>query len=331
MTILEMPPDVMGGENGYQIVLTSQERSDVSSLAGQLEETAPGLVNDPAWLRQARQLSCRLPVPLLEAVRRYRHEPGAKGILLIGNLPIDEDALPDTPGVFGSVETTATVPAAVSVLIGLQLGEVVAYRAEKHGAMVQNILPVRGMEASQSNAGSKPLDFHVENAFHPLRPNYVGLLCLRADHEKTAETLVTSIRRALPLISEADRDILHEPRFVTGAPPSFGIGENAAPHAVLDASWEDPNIVLDFQTTSALDDEGTHALDRLRSALSVVAVPVVLLPGQMAFVDNRIALHARSLFTPRYDGNDRWLHRVYVSLDNRRSRWRRPANGSVLI
>ena len=323
MTILEMPPDVMGGENGYQIVLTSQERSGVSSLAGQLEETAPGLVDDPAWLRQARQLSCHLPVPLLEAVRRYRHEPGAKGILLIGNLPIDEDALPATPGVFGSVETAATVPAAVSVLIGLQLGEVVAYRAEKHGAMVQNVLPVRGMEASQSNAGSRPLDFHVENAFHPLRPDYVGLLCLRADHEKTAETLVSSIRRALPLISEADRDILHDARFVTG--------ENAAPHPVLDVSWEDPNIVLDFQTTSALDDEAAHALGRLRSALSVVAVPVMLLPGQMAFVDNRIALHARSLFTPRYDGNDRWLHRVYVSLDNRRSRWRRPANGSVLI
>jgi L-asparagine oxygenase len=331
MTILEVVPDVTGGENGYQIVLTGQERSRVSALAEQLVRTDPGLLDDPGWLRHARQLSCHLPTSLLEAVRRYRHEPGENGILLIGNLPIDEDALPDTPGRWGSVEAAATVPATVSLLIGLQLGEVVAYRAEKNGAMVQNVLPVRGMEASQSNAGSEPLDFHVENAFHPHRPDYVGLLCLRSDHEKIAETLASSIRQALPVISEADRDILHQPRFVTEAPPSFGTGGYTEPHAILDACPEDPNIVLDVHATTALDDEANNALKRLFSALSEVAVPVVLQPGEMVFVDNRIVLHARSLFTPRYDGRDRWLHRVYVSLDHRRSRSHRPGNGAVLI
>jgi L-asparagine oxygenase len=36
-------------------------------------------------------------------------------------------------------------------------------------------------------------------------------------------------------------------------------------------------------------------------------------------------------FTPRYDGADRWLHRVFVHLDGRRSRPHRPGNGSVLV
>ena len=223
------------------------------------------------------------------------------------------------------------VPATVSLLIGMQLGEVVAYRAEKRGAMVQNVLPVHGMETSQSNAGADPLDFHVENAFHPHRPDYIGLLCLRSDHEKIAETLASSIRQALPEISAADRDILHQPRFVTGAPPSFETGGHPEPHAILDASPEDPNIVLDFQVTKALDDEAENALKRLCSALAEVAVPVMLRPGEMVFVDNRIVLHARSIFTPRYDGHDRWLHRVYISLDHRRSRSYRPGNGAVLI
>jgi L-asparagine oxygenase len=331
MTILEIPPDVTGGGEGHPIMLTGSERSRVSSLAERLVRTDPGLLDDPGWLRHARQLSCHLPASLLEAVRRYRHESGENGILLIGNLPIDEDALPDTPGLWGSVERAATVPAAVSLLIGLQLGEVVAYRAEKDGAMVQNVLPVRGMEASQSNAGSEPLDFHVENAFHPHRPDYVGLLCLRSDHKKIAETLVSSIRQAFPAISEADLDILRKPRFVTEAPPSFGTDGHTAPHAILDASSEDPNIVLDFQATTALDDDAKGALKRLCSALSEVAVSVVLQPGEMVLADNRIVLHARSLFTPRYDGRDRWLHRVYVSLDHRRSRSHRPGNGAVLI
>jgi L-asparagine oxygenase len=331
MTILEIFPDVAEGVTGHQITLTGQERSRVSALAEQLVRTDPGLLDDPGWLRQARQLSCHLPTSLLEAVMRYRHEPGENGILLIGNLPIDEDALPDTPGVLGSVEAAATIPATVSLLIGMQLGEVVAYRAEKRGAMVQNVLPVHGMETSQSNAGADPLDFHVENAFHPHRPDYIGLLCLRSDHEKIAETLASSIRQALPEISAADRDILHQPRFVTGAPPSFETGGHPEPHAILDASPEDPNIVLDFQVTKALDDEAENALKRLCSALAEVAVPVMLRPGEMVFVDNRIVLHARSIFTPRYDGHDRWLHRVYISLDHRRSRSYRPGNGAVLI
>ena len=330
MTILEVPADLTGGGNGYQIVLTGQDRSRVCSLAEHLVRTEPGLLDDPGWLQHARRLSCHLPPSLLEAIRRYRHEPGDHGILLISNLPVDEDTLPDTPGTRESVESAATVPAAVSLLIGLQLGEVIAYRPEKRGAMVQNIVPVRGMETSQSNAGSKPLDFHVENAFHPNRPDYVGLLCLRSDHEKRAETLASSIRQALPLLGQADRDILHQPRFVSVAPPSFGLGDHTEPHPVLDASREDPNIVLDFQATTAVDDEAADALVRLCAALLDVAVPVVLLPGQMVFVDNRITLHARSLFTPRYDGRDRWLHRVHVTLDNRRSRARRPGNGAVL-
>jgi L-asparagine oxygenase len=43
-----------------------------------------------------------------------------------------------------------------------------------------------------------------------------------------------------------------------------------------------------------------------------------------------MVLHGRSRFTPGYDGNDRWLHRVYVQLDGRRSRKYRACGGAVL-
>jgi L-asparagine oxygenase len=330
MAILEAAPGTPR-TGGYQITLTGVESSRAGALAERLVRTPPGLLDDPDWLRHVRQLSCHLPVSLLEAIRRYRHEPGDDGLLLISGLPIEEDVLPDTPGVWGSVESAATVPAALALLIGLQLGEVVAYRAEKNGALVQNVLPVRGMEASQSNAGSWPLDFHVENAFHAHRPDYLGLLCLRSDHDGMASTLVSSIRRVLPALSESDRDILHQPRFVTQMPPSFTSGTHSEPHSVFDGSGQDPNIILDCQATTPLDDEAKDALERLSAALAEAAAPVVLKPGQMVFVDNRIVLHGRSLFTPRYDGRDRWLHRVYVTLDHRRNRSHRPGNGAVLV
>lgn len=310
--------------------LTDQERSALKELAEELTRATPALLDDADWLAAARSRSCRLPVRLAEEIRTYRHDPGAAGTLLISGLPVEEETLPDTPGVRDSVAREATVPAAVAVLLGMQLGELVAYRQEKQGALVQDVVPVPGMEQSQSNAGSVPLEFHIENAFHPRRPDYVGLICLRNDHEKVAGTLVASIRQALPLLTAADREILGGPRFVTAAPPSFHSGDAAAAHAVLQGSPDDPDICVDFAATSALDDAAKHALERLREALFEVSTALVLQAGEMAFVDNRIVLHGRSDFTPRYDGRDRWLHRVYVHLDHRRSRAYRRDNGQVL-
>ena len=62
------------------------------------------------------------------------------------------------------------VPATVAVLLAGALGTIVAFRDEKRGALVQNVVPVPALAASQSNGGSVPLEFHTENAFHPHRP-----------------------------------------------------------------------------------------------------------------------------------------------------------------
>jgi len=325
MTVLHAP-----ATRTDQLELGDAERARVLALARTLMSIEPALLDDRDWLAEARRLSCRLPTRLVEALRDYRHDPGAAGTLMISGVPVDEDPLPVTPSVQGSVERVATVPASAALLIGLQVGEVVAYRQEKSGALVQNVVPVPGMESTQSNAGADTLQFHVENAFHSNRPDFVGLLCLRSDHAGTAGTLVTSIRHALPHIAPDDRRVLTQPRFLTAPPPSFGAGETTKPHPVLYGASEDPNICLDLNATAAADDEAQAVLERLRAVLSETATSLVLSPGQMAFVDNRIVLHGRTKFTPRFDGRDRWLHRVYVHLDNRRSRADRPGNGAVL-
>ena len=83
---------------------------------------------------------------------------------MLAGLPVDERDLPSTPTVRESVERATTVPAVLAMLVGLHLGEVIAYRSEKRGALVQNVVPVCGLETPESNAGSVPLEFHVENA-----------------------------------------------------------------------------------------------------------------------------------------------------------------------
>ncbi|MCA6095485.1 TauD/TfdA family dioxygenase [Streptomyces sp. SCA3-4] len=313
------------------LALSEAERHDVAVLARELAATAPAFVDDPRWLSQARHTSCRLPLRMREVLRGYRHDPGPDGILVIRHLPVSEMDLPRTPIEPDSVERVATEAAAVAVMISLQIGEIAAYRDEKSGALVQNVVPVPGREESQSNAGSIPLELHVENAFHPHRPDYVGLLCLRDDHSGTAGTLVSSIRATLRLLPTEAVRVLQDRRFTTAPPPSFRGGDAAAAHAVLTGDPADPNVKVDFHATSPCDDEAKWALELLRSAFLDASQNLVLKPGDMAFVDNRIAIHGRTAYTPRYDGRDRWLHRTFVHLDHRRTRGHRPDNGYVLL
>jgi L-asparagine oxygenase len=328
---LKLPPVITDLMEVRDVELTRDERSVTSAVVERLGCAASASVDDVAWQALARSHSCHLPPRLLEAIRGFRHDAGVDGRLAVANLPIGAESLPATPNVPDSVERAATVPATIAMLLGLQLGEVIAYRDEKYGAMVQNVVPVPSLAGSQSNGGSVPLEFHTENAFHPDRPHYVGLLCLRPAHEGRVGTQVASVRRALPLIDDASRAVLHEDRFVTAAPPSFRSAVRSAPCPVLTGSADDPDLCVDFHATSALDDLAGQALARLREALIEVRADLVLRPGDMVFLDNRLVVHGRVGFTPRYDGNDRWLHRVFVHLDNRRTRPSRIDDGAVLV
>jgi L-asparagine oxygenase len=172
---------------------------------------------------------------------------------------------------------------------------------------------------------------HVENAFHPNRPDFVMLLCLRGDHDSSAGLLVASIRRAARLLSPEAKKMLSQPCFLTEPPPSFRGSGNPAEHPVLIGDIDDPDLCVDFASTQPQNEAAREAMDELREAFGSVAWELKLRPGELAIIDNRLAAHGRTAFTPRYDGQDRWLQRVFVHLDYRRSRERRPDNGCVLV
>ncbi|PPK60988.1 TauD/TfdA family dioxygenase [Actinokineospora auranticolor] len=316
----------------HVITLTGPERAEVETTARHLADLAPRLLDSPEWLAGAREASATLPVRLRQAIRRFTHDAGRDGVFLVRNLPVDAAALPPTPNVPGSVQRETTVAAAAEVLVGLNLGEPLAFREEKSGALVQDVVPVPGMEKFQGNAGSVALAMHVENAFHPYRPDYVGLHCLRNDHDNQAGLLLASIRNALPALPDEVREILRSPRYTTAPPASFGaLGADPRPHGILSGSWDDPDIQVDFESTHPLDGEAEQAMAVLGDALRSVRRTFVLETGDLAFVDNRLTLHGRTEFTPRYDGRDRWLQRVFIHQNHRRSRVLRPTTAHVLV
>ncbi|MFE0119359.1 TauD/TfdA family dioxygenase [[Kitasatospora] papulosa] len=304
-------------------------------LARALSAGGRDQIDNLEWVARARDAWEDLPLLLRRGVRRFRRHSGPHGTLVIGGLPVDRADLPATPSVTGSVQRRATVPAALLTMVACGLGEPLAYRAEKSGALVQDVVPVPGQENFHGNAGSVPLSFHTENGFHPHPPDYVIFLCLRADHERIAGMRVAGIRQALPLLAPASREALFAPEFITTPPPSFAPDTAASnpavePRPVLSGAVEDPDIRMAQLVTTPLTPRATEALFEFGRACEATARTLRLAPGDLVIIDNRVTVHGRTAFHPRYDGADRWLQRTYATMDLRRSRDHRPHDGHIL-
>jgi L-asparagine oxygenase len=300
-------------------------------VARALLPVAGGRIDDPAWIAEAGVLWHDLPGWLRRPLVAHRRNSGRTGALLVRGLPVDEPGLPPTPAVSGSVQREATIPAALLMLVASVFGDPIAFSEEKSGAMVQNVVPVPGSEELQGNEGSVLLTFHNENAFHRYRPDFVLLVCLRADHDRAAGLRTASIRQVYEALGDGHREALFAEEFVTAPPPSFGPARaESEPHAVLTGAPDDPDVMVDFAATQPLTDRAGAALAELRSLFAAHALTHYLTPGDLAIVDNRVTVHGRTGFTPRYDGQDRWLQRTTVTQDLRRSRVLRAADGHVL-
>jgi L-asparagine oxygenase len=311
--------------------LDRKETAVIAEAAERLVQTGNGLVDEPSWVDAARMEWEGMPRSLRATIRDFRRDSRLAGALVVRGLPLGPEALARTPEAYGSVQRQATVSAACLMLAACGLGDPVAFEAEKSGALVQDVVPVRGQEDFQGNAGSVDLKFHNENAFHAHRPDYVLLLCLRSDHERVAGLRAACIRAALPLLPGEVAMALRSDEFSTLAPPSFGAATGQTPvHPVLSGSPDDPDIRVDFAATRAFSSRAGLALTELAAALERTACTVVLGPGDMAIIDNRVSVHGRTAFRPRYDGLDRWLQRSYSTADIRRSRERRAADGYVM-
>jgi L-asparagine oxygenase len=299
-------------------------------VARELCTMGPDRVDDPDWVAAARQGWDVLPVAVRRAVRQFRRHSGPDGCLLLRGLPVGADSLPPTPAVPESKQRTPTVAAATLMLLACGLGDPAAFQAEKSGALVQDVVPVPGREDFQGNAGSVRLSFHIENAFHEHRPDYVMLLCLRADHERIAGLRAACIRAVLPTLDPATRQALSSSEFLTESPPSFNISGSASAHCVLSGAPEDPDLRIDLAATRSLSSRAADATDALSQAFELTAQTIQLMPGDLVIVDNRVTVHGRTAFRPRYDGADRWLQRTFVAADIRRSRTLRAHDGYVL-
>jgi Fe(II)/alpha-ketoglutarate-dependent arginine beta-hydroxylase len=231
------------------------------------------------------------------------------------------------------------------------------WMTQQDGHIVHDVLPIKGHEYEQLGSSSKQLlTWHTEDAFHPYRCDYLGMMCLRNQEQvaTTVGSLSSMSLEGLPV------DVLFEPRY-TIRPDESHLKKNMSDLLwatrtdadELEASYErieqmnnapekiavlfghprDPYIRIDPYFMDALenDEEGQSALDELVRRMDNHLTDLILQPGDCVFIDNYRVVHGRKPFAAKYDGKDRWLKRISLARDLRKSRSARHPSTSRII
>ncbi|GHF24618.1 L-asparagine oxygenase [Streptomyces mashuensis] len=311
-------------------VLDPSDTAAVADLADRFLARTPGW--DPfRHVDAIRAESERLPVGVRQFLvsSRAAEEP----VIQVAGLPVDADLVP-TPASWQAAEKdgAAIREELVLLLVASVLGDPFGWASQQNGRLVHDVCPSRGQETSLTSASSQTqLTLHTEDVFHTCRGDYVALLCLR-NPDGVGTTVASLDDIALP---EATREVLQQDRFLfypddshvvlpehgADAPLTSLEEREHERSSVLFGPRDHPYLRIDADFTSPLpgDEEAAAALRDCADLLAAGARRVVLEPGEVAFLDNYRVVHGRDLFTPRYDGTDRWLKRTSMVRDIRRT------------
>lgn len=356
--LAESPAAVEPSEDAApRIWLTAPESAAVADLVDDVLAEEPGTALE-LRLERLCVRAHEMPERLRCVLTGFRITGRPYGGLVISGLPIDESAAGATPTSYTDNPQGAEVDKAGAMLlmIGSLLGNPFSYLTQQRGRLVLDVFPVRGHEESQLGSSSTTvLEWHNEDAFHPYRADWIMLACLR-NHDRVATTFAPV--QELELQPET-RELLFEERFIikpdeshtaefnagtTGYHDDRRVAEafgrvremNINPQRVpiLTGDRLAPFVRIDpaFMKRELDDPAAERALDEVTREFDSRMRDVILAPGEMLIIDNMRAVHGRRPFEARYDGTDRWLRRINVTADLRKSEDRRfGAHGRALI
>ncbi|MER7640042.1 MULTISPECIES: arginine beta-hydroxylase, Fe(II)/alpha-ketoglutarate-dependent [unclassified Streptomyces] len=340
----------MGTDHDPVLTLTPDEARQTAELTLRLAERYAG-DDDPELLLDLPRLASGLPVRTQRFLRTFAtEEPTGFGVVS-GHL-FDQERIGPTPEDWHErPRPNREFPEEILVLLyaGL-LGEPFGWTTQQDGRLVHDVFPVRKHEHDQLGLGSKELlTWHTEDAFHPYRGDYLVLASLR-NPDRVATTVGEYVPHAL---SPADLEVLFEERFHIAPDESHlpknnsrasdgDSGQFAAleefiherrPVAVLFGPRQEPYLRLDpyFMADPEDDPEARQALDRLIAVIDGGLREVALEQGDCLVINNHRVVHGRVPFTARFDGTDRWLKRINVTHDLRKSRTMRASSSTRLI
>jgi L-asparagine oxygenase len=280
------------------------------------------------FCQEAKELSNLLPENIKQRLLDFSKNGNKKGFLLFKNAPLDEFG--NTPETNHLYVGEQTLLAKIQSLFLSFMGHIIAYEAEGEGHLVQDIVPVKNMENNQTSVGSTiELEVHTEQAFSRLKPDILSLGCLRGD--LNAFTYILPVGRIVEQLDSEEIELLFQPLWKTKVDLSFKLnghefidGDVRGPLSILNGCCFDPTLVFDQDLMFGTNEFAEYMITKIVDIYYNHRIKYNLQPGEIILVDNNRAIHGRSAFFPKYDGNDRFLVRSFGTFDYEKTAYARP-------
>ena len=291
------------------IIELNQEEIDQFILISRELELDDPFLNPESFCRKARDIALQIP----ERIVNHFLKIYENGYILFRGIPIEY--LGKTPENNTENIGEKTQLAKIQGIFLHILGEMISYEAEGNGHLFQDIVPVKKMESLQTSIGSRhELEIHTEQAFSDLRPDFLSLACIRGDPE--AFTYILPVSQIIE--SETEKSILWQPLWKTEVDLSFKFwgqefikGDIRGPLAILNGSKKDTHLIFDEDLMTGITGEAHKKISEIVEIYYKHRIAYCLQPGEILILDNRKVVHGRSPFSPKYDGNDRFLIRAF--------------------
>lgn len=279
--------------------------------------------NYKAEIALAKELAEKhLPLEFKERCQQFNQTNGCSYIHIAG-LPQDPQ-LPLTPydGLSSASKPTHVSERVLLGLVGFAFdAEPFSYQEQKEGELIQQVVPIKGRELTNSNASSTKFGWHSDDASIPrnLRAEGIALYALRNEKTATYYAPVDNIVAELNRIDPRHEEVFRQKRFRVRTPESFTVygGKviQSEPRPLITEGQSGTEIALalyNVEPADKNDDEAQMAILALRLVLECpsVAESFVLKPGEALIISNLKGLHARDPIT-----GDRWLQRCYFRQD----------------
>ncbi|MGH3984612.1 MAG: guanitoxin biosynthesis L-enduracididine beta-hydroxylase GntD [Pseudonocardiaceae bacterium] len=265
----------------------------------------------------------RLPLRVQEYINAFRRQESGYGV--ISGYPVDDAEIGPTPRHWNHLPPMSPTldHDLLLVLYAALLGDAFGWATQQDGRIIHDVLPIKEDEGGLlSSTADVPLGWHTEDAFHPCRPDWVLLACIRNPTE-TATTIAMVDDLEL---DEHDVTVLFEPRFrivpddshlpqhnssestVSAAIERHCRTSSAVPILCGDSTHPYIGADQDFCDVSDPGDaDARAALRRLAEEIDRRLHDIVLRPGDFCFLDNFKVVHGRRSFPAidvLHDGGD---------------------------
>ncbi len=254
----------------------------------------------------------------------YLHLQGVFDAAALVDTPTEFFPVPDTPG-------TIAGRAAALAMHGAAHVETIAYGSENDGNLFVNLVTIPGSGALPEKS-KKSMRGHTDGVSFPFNgdddagdkriapaPDLVTLVGLR--NPGSVPTRLMPLPDLLTHMSadevnelkKAQYSIRTQKTFIQGMKRILGKELVVEDEPILKTTPEGTYIRYSHSSVvaSVSDGPAEKASSKLEEACSKIAIPIVVQPGDLLIVNNRLSLHGRGEVGGEAGGQSRWLLRTY--------------------